>query len=375
MAKKKDKVESQSIEELLSGRTAPERMEDGRGTLVRKPKKRDEKKLKARGENMVENTDELSADYEYIIKHKVVEKERKKRKIIRWLLLFLLILLIIGGGAWGVTSFLEYNNFRVVIDRPGRQIFAISRDGLFQDQNWQNTTEVYNISGPKYMDNISIFGNEQTFLDIEATDGPANKENIIAATFYLVNKTDEERSYMEYINVKEATQGIDQAIRIMIIKTTFNPDGSVKNRIVDVYAAAHSFDENGKPIPELVVPLAEYNSEIRSDYYAGAKIRQTKVHYEENGQSILRDLVDENASAQQAWYTTPFATQDIVIRNDISTVPEHRRSDYIVPPMGEGGKVKISLFIWLEGHDKDCIDDVLGGTMRLDLTFDEMPIP
>lgn len=375
MAKKKDKTEQLSIEEQLSGRTAPERSEDGRGTLVRKPSRRAEKKLKARGENMVENTDELSGKYEYIIKSKDVEKEHKKRKIVRWLILFLLLLLLIGGGAWGVTSFLEYNNFRVVIDRPGRQIFAISRDGLFQDQNWKNTTEVYNISGPKYMDNITIFGNEQIFLDIETTDVPANRENLIAATFYLVNKTDEQRSYIEYINVKEATQGVEQAIRIMIVKTTYNPDGSVKNRLVDVYAAPHSHDENGNPIPELVVPLAEYNNEIRSDYYAGAKIRQTQATYEENGKTVTRELVDENATQMQAWYTTPFASQDIVIRNDITTVPEERRSDYIVPPMGEGGKVKISLFIWLEGNDKDCINDVLGGTMRLDLSFDEMPIP
>lgn len=348
MAKKKDTSKNLStIEEQLANRQAPDVPVDEKGTLVFRPKKesRKEKKLKARGDNMVENTEEVSGKYEYIIKHKAVEREQKRRKIIRWLLLFLLILLIIGGGAWGVTTFLEHNNFRVVIDRPGKNIFAISPTG-----DLKKTTEVYNIDGPRYMDNITLLGNEKTFLDIENKDGATNIEDLIAATFYLTNVSENSRSYVEYINVTETTKGIDEAMRIMLIKTSYNPDGTERSRTCDVYAAPHSYDNDGNPIPENVVPLSELNNR----YYTGQQMRR--------GDNIPL----EATGAKDAWLTIPFQSKENIMRNDVKTAKDPE--SYIIPP---GGKVKFTLIIWLEGNDKDCVDDKLGGTMKLSLSFSE----
>lgn len=339
---KKDNVDKEvlSPQEQMKSRPAPDAPVDNKGALIRKEKP---KKMKARGKNMVENTDELSGKYEYVIKHKKVEKETKNRKFIRVLIIFLLSLLILGGGLWGVTAFIEYNNFRVVVDRPGQNIFAIS-----PMRSLQNTTEIYNIDGPRYMDNITLMGMENVILEIEEADGATSRDNLIAATFYLTNITEDSRRYREIVDISETSQGLEEAIRIMLIKSTYNADGSVNKRVCNVYAAPHSFDEFGVPIPEAVVPLAT------PSYYTGDELRQ------------LDGLGLSDSEDSEEWMSIPFLSSTLVL--DQNGDSEGNPEDYIIPP---GGKVKYTLLIWLEGNDKDCIDDKLGGRMKLSLTFSE----
>lgn len=340
MAKKDDLDKNLgSVQDQMKGRKAPDAPVDNKGTLVRKEKP---KKLKARGKNMVDNTDELSTKYEYVVKHKKVEREQKNRKIIRILIIFLLSLLIAGGGIWGVTAFLDYNNFRVIVDRPGQNIFAIS-----PMRDLQTTTEIYNIDGPRYMDNISLYGMEQEFLRIEESDGSSSTDNLIAATFYLTNITEESRAYREIVDISDTSQGIELAIRIMLIKTTYNADGTVKRRTVNVYAAPANEDFQ-EPIPEAVVPLTTPSK------YTGSEIRQ-----EEGIPLVVTDPAEE-------WKATNFISSSIVLDNNSENAANS--DDYIIPP---GGKVKYTLFIWLEGEDKDCVDDKIGGKMKLALTFSE----
>lgn len=329
-----------SVQDQMKSRPAPDAPVDGKGTLVRKEKS---KKMKARGKNMVENTDEVSTKYEYVIKHKKVEQETKRRRRIRILLIFLLCLFILGGGLWGVSSFIEYNNFRVVVDRPGQNIFAIS-----PFKNLNNTTEIYNIDGPRYMDNITLLGMEKTVLDIEALDGATSKDNLIAATFYLTNITDATRRYREIIDISDTSQGLEEAIRIMLIKSTYTSDGSIKNRTCNVYAAPHSYDDLGNPIPEAVVPLST------PSFYTGDELR------------IIDGLGLSTEEDPGEWMTIPFLTKTLVVNS--SGDEDGTAESFNIPG---GGKVKYTLLIWLEGNDKDCVDDKLGGRMKLSLTFTE----
>ena len=34
-----------------------------------------------------------------------------------------------------------------------------------------------------------------------------------------------------------------------------------------------------------------------------------------------------------------------------------------------GAKDKFTVVIWLEGNDPDCLDNIIGGTMKLDMKF------
>ena len=50
---------------------------------------------------------------------------------------------------------------------------------------------------------------------------------------------------------------------------------------------------------------------------------------------------------------------------EASTVVMTTRNDHFKP----GAKDKYTVVIWLEGNDPDCVDDIIGGTMKFDMDF------
>lgn len=50
---------------------------------------------------------------------------------------------------------------------------------------------------------------------------------------------------------------------------------------------------------------------------------------------------------------------------EASTVVMTTRNDHFKP----GAKDKYTVVIWLEGNDPDCVDDIIGGTMKVDMDF------
>lgn len=50
---------------------------------------------------------------------------------------------------------------------------------------------------------------------------------------------------------------------------------------------------------------------------------------------------------------------------EASTVVMTTKNDSLKP----GGKDKFTVVVWLEGNDPDCVDDIIGGTMKLGMNF------
>ena len=297
-----------------------------------KQEKVKEKKLKLRGKNMVQNTEELSNKYNYVIQNKKVARDAKAKKSVFWILIALLALVILGGGIWGMTTYIEYNNFKVLIDRDGQNVFQLSPSPTFQIPS-----EVINISGPRYMDNTTLMGMEDKIREIEMHEGSFEQDNMICATFYFKNITEEEHLYSENIEIVESTKNIESAIRILLIKT--KSDGT---RECNIYAMAK---EDGTP--ERAVPERRIANDPTSDLLDYPRAGYVDIR---NGSY---EKLNENV---EPWMAIPFLDEDTVLNNSNNTI--------------KGGEIiKYTIVIWLEGHDDDCVDDKLGGEIKLDFNF------
>lgn len=297
-----------------------------------KAKKVKEKKLKLRGKNMVENTEELSNKYNYVIQNKKVARDAKAKKSVFWILIALLGLIILGGGIWGMTTYIEYNNFKVLIDRDGQNVFQLSPSPTFQIPS-----EVINISGPRYMDNTTLMGMEDKIREIEMHEGSFEQDNMICATFYFKNVTEEEHHYTENIEIVESTKNIESAIRILLIKTL--PNGT---RECNIYAMARA-----DGTPERAVPERRIANDPES----------ALLDYPRAGYVDIRDGTYEKLNENvDPWMAIPFVDEDTVMSNGSNMIKS-------------GEIIKYTIAIWLEGHDDDCVDDKLGGEIKLDFNF------
>lgn len=312
----------------------------------------------------VKNTAETSAQYDYIIKDKKVRRKTQNRKRATIILILLALLILVGASIWAIFNYLEYNNFKIMIDREGRNVFSLS-----PHSNLDNKSEVIYIDGPNKMDNVTLMGQEQLILDLEKSEGSVLNKNMVTGTFYLTNVTDKDRSYLEQINIVSATRGIEKTIRILVINTHFDTDGNeIKgSRTVDCYAhignrSVEVQDKDGKPVlddkgnktfksievPEAVVPVPSDRRPDRRLYDGFDILYPGKTR-------------DESYNPTE-WTTKPFASKDVVV--------EQQRQ---IVKVGE--KVRYTIAIWIEGNDADTTDEKLGGQMKIDFKFSDSAIP
>ena len=309
----------------------------------------------ARTDN-VENTpvdaeaiqEQLRKENEYIIKNKRVRRQSRRRTIIIILLVFLLIMAVLAGVTYSLMQFVEDSNFRVSVSHTDAAVLSLSKD-----YNFTNPTSVLDVSAPQNMDNCTLCNYiDQKILDIYNTDGSykgeGTKEYFIATTFYLKNTGRNEINYREIISLDRAMKDMDKAIRVMVIKDIEPPDDEQYGTIT-VYAAAKCdaagntlTDEEGNPLREEVVPPGG----TMSAYIPGNIIDYQKFDF--NEEDIREDGV---------WMAKTFADESYVINN----VAE--------PALQPGQIIKYTIVIWLEGQDAQCVDDILGGQVKLAVEF------
>ena len=112
---------------------------------------RQEEKKATKGAVSQEKEKEESKKYNYLIKNRNVRKHVRRQKAIVILLIFIGASIILGGTVYAMMTFIEYNSMKVLIDKEGLNIFSLSTSPTFS-----NPTEVLALSGPKYMDNITL---------------------------------------------------------------------------------------------------------------------------------------------------------------------------------------------------------------------------
>jgi len=222
---------------------------------------------------------------------KVTAKRIKRREsiikkvsiIIIVLILFLLILLSI------LSLIYRGGDFLITLDP---QFSLKSGLVMFDDPEIKNNKIKMYVTGPDFMDNISIDWLPENIDD--ARGGSHNGDNYIAYTFYIENRGTKEVDYWYEITIDDVIKNVDDAIRVMVIRN--------KERIV--YAKVNELTKEEEP-----GTTKFYNSSV-------AVLEQRK--------GIERKEID-----------------------------------------------KYTIVIWIEGNDPDCLDNLIGGEIKLSMRIIE----
>lgn len=261
--------------------------------------------------------------YEYLIKRKNVRVQTRRRTMILILIIFILISILVTGAIYGILSFIEFNTFRISVDKSGTTFLSLS-----ETYDFTNPTNMLSVKGPKEMDNIAY---EMLPIDeFLASEGSHNGDSYIATSFFLMNSGSEALEYAESISLSHTYRDLDAAVRILVIKTLY------------VESTEGGYEAG---LPEFRV-YARANAEGEPEYVSG-------------GDHVIPDYAKNPNLGEDFgtdWLTIPFLSETSVVEN-------------YYYPMVAGEKIRYSIAVWLEGTDPDCVDSILGGKVTLDIKF------
>lgn len=160
----------------------------------------------------------------------------------------------------------------------------------------------------QFFDNISIKWLPSN-IDLESEGGSHNGDNYVAYTFFIENQGDLMFNYWYNVNMQDVMRNADEALRIMIIN----------NGKRTVYA---------KPSP--------IDGSAECAIYSGNRAK----------------------ACQEV--STPFRG------DEDGTIILQKRSN-----LQPGDIDKITVVVWIEGDDPECLDNLIGGRVRLDMKIIE----
>lgn len=261
--------------------------------------------------------------YEYIYKKKSVRNRARRRTVSLVMMVFVLIATLIAGLVYGVLKFIDFNSFRITIDRNYNGYLTLADNYAFE-----NASSVLSTEGLKYMTNTTY-----SWINVKellTKEGSLSKNDYIASAFYLRNQGDEGVYYSENIVLTNSYLELEDTIRILLIKQIeyTNPDGST-----------YWSDPEYKCFAKIA------SDGISDEYVAG-------------GDEVIPEYTsDPNYPTQNIpWKCTSFYDYNagVVI-------------DTVYYPLLPKQRVRYAMAIWIEGTDPDTIDEKLGG--RVSYTF------
>lgn len=203
--------------------------------------------------------------------------------------------------------FNRYGSFTISVKDYNDRKYSLT---LSESETFKRTTTRLNANAATNITNIS--GNNLP-TNLNDTDGSHNGENYLAYTFYLKNSGEETCSYRYSLVISKATVGVDAAARVRVYYNA------------DFYKAATN----------------EFN-------YSGDYVDYAKPKTNGNGLPEV-DPYDR--------VMTNFESEDVIVKNDVDN-------------FAAGDIAKITVVIWLEGDDPDCVDDILGGQFKVDMVME-----
>lgn len=261
--------------------------------------------------------------YEYIYKKKSVRNRARRRTVSLVMMVFVLVATLIAGLVYGVLKFIDFNSFRITIDRNYNGYLTLADNYAFE-----NASSVLSTEGLKYMTNTTY-----SWINVKellTKEGSLSKNDYIATAFYLRNQGDEGVYYSENIVLTNSYLELEDTIRILLIKQIeyTNPDGST-----------YWSDPEYKCFAKIAA------DGISDEYVAG-------------GDEVIPDYTsDPNYPTQNIpWKCTSFYDYNagVVI-------------DTVYYPLLPKQRVRYAMAIWIEGTDPETIDEKLGG--RVSYTF------
>lgn len=261
--------------------------------------------------------------YEYIIKRKSVRNKTRRRTASLIMVVFVMVALLITSVVYGVLAFVDFNSFRITIDRNYNGYLTLS-----DRYDFENASSVLSTDGLKNMTNTTYsWINIKELLNKE---GSLSKNDYIATAFYLKNQGEKGVFYSENITITNSYKQLEDTIRILLIKQieTTAEDGTVS-------WSAPEYKCFGKVASD----------GISDEYVAG-------------GDDVIPDYVSNPNYPNQniPWKCTSFYDSDSGIVTDT-----------IYYPLLPNQKVRYAMAIWIEGTDPDTLDDKIGG--RVSYTF------
>lgn len=237
-----------------------------------------------------------------------VKNYRRVRRLIPVLIGVLLALLALVYII--ALLFSRYGSFTVAVqdylDRQGAG-YALS---LSDKSDFLHPVSYLNTAAVKEITNIEGKKLPTTLND---EDGSHNGENYMAYTFYLKNTGTKECDYEYNLTISKKTHALDDAIRVRVY---YNPRFYDTDK-PDEYYYDNSYVDYAKPASGGGgAPEVDPDNRVMTNFF--------------NGNTVMRG-----------------------------------QTEHFKP----GDMAKITVVIWIEGWDPECLDDKLGGEFKLDMTF------
>lgn len=302
-----------------------------------------------------------------IVASKKVKREEMRNKVKRAMLIMLVFALIVTSVVYIMLLFIEENSVRITVSNINKdKSITLSMDNEY----W--TPYLYT-NGPNDITNISYdtrYTQCEEFapsLDevkalLNADDiklGEMNGTNYIWFTFMLRNNGNEDAHIDYEMTLEFDKHNLQNAVRVMWAQR-FRDAGECEDPVV--YAALSnnerlagtSAQDKGDGIyrtaEEGYVEYVTYPGAVD-----GARDPQDKYYNISSYEQTLDS--DEKKVAESYGFikTTPFASDEYVFQNSAE--------------LSKGDIMYVSVCIWLEGSDFDCIDEVIGGYCKMGINF------
>jgi hypothetical protein len=312
-----------------------------------------DKNMPIEPETEVTSQKALQQKYQYISTNKKVRANERTKKLVTVLLIFLLIIALVGGLIFSTLSFIETNNFRVVVMPESRNVLSLAHESTFGVP-----VSTLNLGGPKVMSDVTLddfpllFGTNDWFNLVTSTCGSFNEINpninFMASTFHLRNHSETAVAYRERLSITDVTRGMDEAIRIMLV-TTLNG-----NQTVEVFAKPRLNADgslmkcpDGNPVPEHVVPRSYYSRLHLMELSDEQLLTAQTTYFTESRTWSLNE--------EDAWLAQPFQSgNNVVMRDHV---------------LNANQTVTYTIFVWVEGWDSQATEEIINGTMRIQMEF------
>lgn len=224
--------------------------------------------------------------------------------------------------------------FVIQVDRPmANEGFILSDDGDFSE--WLVTLRADAVENAT---NINITDIPKDVMEI---NGKHNGRDYLAYTFYLKNKSGDTRDYEYRITIQNTYKGAEQATWLMVYH----------NGRQEIFAAPNKNGHEECQYSRFTFPFTQ---DAADKDYQLTTISDAKPGY------ITQDVISyhEFGSLDGIFelHTVPFESEEVICRR-------------LRKEIGPDEVDKFTVVIWLEGEDPECVNEILGGYVEMNMKF------
>ncbi len=262
---------------------------------------------------------------------KNVFRKNSVRKIRNLCLVLLAVLFIIA------IFYHNMGRFTVTVD-PGAQ-----KKGLYLYNSSDFKDAKTNLFGAALEECNNININDLP-LDIDEIEGMHYGDNYLAYTFYVRNEGVDVLDYEYSLNIGDKTKNVDSAVWVMLFK----------NGAFELFAKARTDGSLERQYTYDAYPILKLASQ---EYEFELSEAQKGLLSDEEAKRL--GIVDVNGLLELR--TQSFISDDVITKG-------------IVEQMDPGEYDKYTVVAWLEGEDPECLDDIIGGYIEMNMMFEIIDI-